>query len=155
MKSASVLAAVLAVLALPSLAAAADYGAKRAVHGRGEASAEARGFTGALPACNDPGVEAHVISGFAATEREYWASDLALSPFVAPREIDYRPWGGEFIPRRFCEAKVVTNDGRKRVVVYNIREDQGFASIGYGVEWCVTGIDRHYSYAPRCKMAAP
>ena len=155
MKTAKILATLLAVVALPATAGAADYSYRGAIYKGERDIALERGFTGRLPYCDDPRVERRVVNGFAETEREYWASDLALSPFARPREVAYRPWGDSFIPRRFCEAHVVTNDGRKRTVIYNIREDQGFASIGFGVEWCVTGIDRHYSYAPRCKMARP
>lgn len=114
-----------------------------------------RGYTGLLPACDDPAVESRVSGGFAATEREYWGSGLALSPFARQREIGYRSWGASFIPRRFCTANVVTNDGRRRLVSYNIRENQGFGSLSWGVEWCVSGLDRHHSYAPSCKMARP
>lgn len=155
MKTAFALAALAAAILLPSLAHAADYSERRVIYKGERDIALKRGFTAQLPACDDPGVEHKVVHGFASTEREYWGSGLELSPFVRPREIAFRPWGDSFIPRRFCEAHVVTNDGRKRTVVYNIRDEQGFASLGYGVEWCVTGIDRHYSYAPRCKMARP
>ena len=26
---------------------------------------------------------------------------------------------------------------------------------GYGVEWCVHGLDRNHAFAPNCKMARP
>lgn len=144
-------ALALAEFAVSPAAHAADYGGSRALR----AETMDRGFTHALPACHDPSVVASVRGNFAATEREYWSSPLELSDFHRPREIGFEPWGADFIPRRFCQAGVVTNDGRKRRVDYSIREGQSFGSFSWGVEWCVTGIDRHYSYAPRCKMARP
>lgn len=158
MRTHSVLAAVLAVAlgSLASQAQAADYApSERIVYGGAADPAISRGYSGLLPDCADPAVESRVVHGFAATEREYWGSGLELSPFVRPVEIGYRSWGRSFIPRRFCTAHVVTNDGRKRRVSYNIRENQGFSGVSWGVEWCVSGLDRHHSYAPDCKMARP
>ncbi|RXF73574.1 hypothetical protein [Hansschlegelia zhihuaiae] len=114
-----------------------------------------RGYTGQLPACGDPEVERRIVHNFSDTERTYWRTGLELSPFVRPVELGYRPWGWSFIPRRFCKATTVTNDGRKRQVSYSIREWQSWGSLSWGVEWCVSGLDRHYSYAPDCKMARP
>lgn len=114
-----------------------------------------RGYTGVLPSCADPAVHSYIARRFAGTEREYWNSSLELTEFTRPRELGYRTWGYSFIPRRFCTAKTYTTDGRKRDVVFNIAEGLGGGSIGWGVEWCVTGLDRSYAYAPRCKMARP
>ena len=27
--------------------------------------------------------------------------------------------------------------------------------IGYGIEWCVVGLDRNWAFNPLCKAAAP
>ena len=59
------------------------------------------------------------------------------------------------MPRRYCTAKAVMNDGRVRSVHYAIIEDGGFASIGAGVEWCVNGLDRNWAYNPRCRAVRP
>lgn len=114
-----------------------------------------RGYSGQLPSCADPGVHADIASSFAGREREYWGSSLELSSFTRPTEIGYRSWGPEFVPRRFCSASAYTSDGRKRQVYWLVAERQGFASVGTGVEWCVTGLDRSYAFAPGCKMARP
>jgi hypothetical protein len=42
-----------------------------------------------------------------------------------------------------------------RPVTYNIGEELGFSSYGFGVELCVGGLDRENAYAPNCKMARP
>ncbi len=114
-----------------------------------------RGFSGALPSCADPGVQARIQSSFASREREYWSSGLELSSFTHYRELGYRSWGPEFVPRRFCGAEAYTSDGRRRGVYWLVADSQGFAGVGTGVEWCVTGLDRSYAFAPNCKMARP
>ena len=44
---------------------------------------------------------------------------------------------------------------RKHRVRYSIGEDTGFASVDWGVEWCVTGYDWNWAYNPACNMAGP
>ena len=82
-------------------------------------------------------------------------SDLRIVDFQNVREIASRPWAAQAIPRRFCRAEVIVSDGIKRPIYYSIIEDFGFASIGWGVEWCVVGLDRNWAYNPSCKMAKP
>lgn len=138
-------------------ASAADYrgGARASAYGRNQDMVRDRPYTGRLPACEDPAVHSKVAGAFAETERVYWRSQLQLTTFQRPREIGYRTWGYAFVPRRFCSARTVTTDGHKREVVYNIAEAQGFAGVGWGVEWCVSGLDRPRAYSPGCKMARP
>jgi hypothetical protein len=112
-------------------------------------------YDGVLPACQDPSVTGKIASRFAENEAEYWNSTLVIQGFDHQREIAFRPWGPDFIPRRFCAARVLTSDGRLRTVDYSIGEDLGVISIGWGVEWCVNGLDRPLAYAPNCKMAQP
>ena len=128
---------------------------ERAVVYRTARSGFSRGYTGLLPSCADPEVERRITSNFAHTERTYWNSDLQLTAFHRFGELAFSPWGPTFIPRRFCSAKTVTTDGKRREVVYSVREWQSWGTLSWGVEWCVTGLDRSMSYAPNCKMAAP
>jgi hypothetical protein len=112
-------------------------------------------YSGALPSCADPGVLERVSSQFAGVENEYWKSELKILSYDFIREVSYRGNGLDFIPRRYCQAKGIFNDGRVRPVTYNIGEELGFSSYGYGVELCVGGLDRENAYAPNCKMARP
>ena len=48
---------------------------------------------------------------------------------------------------------LVYHAGEKKV--YSINEDLGIIGFGFGVEWCVGGLDRNDAYAPNCKMARP
>jgi hypothetical protein len=112
-------------------------------------------YDGILPLCDDPAVSEEIASRFARKESEYWHSDLTLDHFDRYHQIAMRPWGESFIPRRFCSARVLTSDGRYRSVSYAIAEGLGVIGIGWGVEWCVSGLDRNLAYAPACKMARP
>lgn len=150
------------LVASATIAEAADYRRGRTVvvangsdYARHEPVILDRGYRGALPGCEDPHVHSKVAGAFAETERIYWGSRLQLTTFIRPRELGFRSWGYSFVPRRFCSATTHTTDGRRREVVYSIAEGQNFAGVGYGVEWCVTGLDRPRAYSPACRAARP
>lgn len=159
MKFGSVLGALVftsGVLAA-NAAEAADAGVRseRSIVTKSRSMGFYRGLRGPLPSCADPEVERRIAHNFAHTERTYWRSELELTAFRRPVQLAYSPWGPSFIPRRFCSAKTVTTDGRKREVSYSVREWQSWGTISWGVEWCVSGLDRSMAYAPDCKMARP
>jgi len=96
-----------------------------------------------------------ITSQFREKESTYWNSSLEITGFGQIRETAFRPWQSDNIPRRYCSADVMLNDGKPRTVHYSIIEDGGFASFGQGVEWCVTGLDRNWAYNPGCRAARP
>ncbi len=110
-------------------------------------------YTGLLPDC-EAGLST-IAAEFAYKEARFWNSDLQILNFGRVREIAYSPWAPGTIPRRFCRAVALVSDGRKHAVNFWIGEDTAFASIGWGVRWCVVGLDRNWAYNPRCKMALP
>jgi len=112
-------------------------------------------FDASIPACNDPSVLAKIASRFATRESRFWNSPLTIVSYERIRDLAWRPWGLDFIPRRFCSGVVLVSDGHKRRVDYSIREDLGPIGATWGVDWCVAGLDRHYAHAPNCKMARP
>jgi hypothetical protein len=112
-------------------------------------------YDGVVPACDEPAALGRIASRFAEKERTFWKSDLRIADFGQVRQIAFRPWGQAFIPRRYCTARVVLSSGRKTVVHYSIGEDMGMIGHSWGVEWCVVGADRNWSYNPACKMARP
>lgn len=109
---------------------------------------------GALPFCHDPAVLGEVTSSFNSREATYWGPLQAVA-YDRVRELAYRPWGEDLIPRRFCSGFVALNDGTLRRVDYSVRENLGLFGLTWNVNWCVSGLDRHRSYAPECKMARP
>jgi hypothetical protein len=112
-------------------------------------------YEGKAPACDDPDVLVRIVDDFAGKESEFWNSTAAIVSIDHVRAIGWRPWGLDHIPRRFCTAIAHLNTNRAHAVSYNIGEDLGFASYGYGVDWCVDGYDRNRAFAPHCKMMRP
>jgi hypothetical protein len=110
-------------------------------------------YDAVLPPC-DQALD-WISSQFARKEAGYWNSALAISGFDRVREVATMPWANDAIPRRFCSARAFVSDGKARMVYYSIIEDGGIASLGYGVEWCVVGLDRNWAYHPRCRAARP
>ncbi len=117
-------------------------------------------YSGALPACDS--ALPRISEQFAYTQQHFWALPAAIVGYERVREIAYTPWAAGTIPRRYCEATALVQDPRfpqvaykKHRVRYSIAEDTGFASIGTGVEWCVTGYDWNWAYNPACRMAGP
>jgi hypothetical protein len=96
-----------------------------------------------------------ITSQFQEKESTFWNSTLQITAYGRIHETAFRPWQSDNIPRRYCSADVMINDGKQRTVHYSIIEDGGFASFGQGVEWCVTGLDRNWAYNPRCTSARP
>ena len=112
-------------------------------------------YDGHLPACGDPSVLSFIKSRFDQREAGYWDSDIRIADFWSPYEIAYRPRNPYFIPRRYCSVTGLFSDQRKRKIFYEIVEDAGLWSYGWGVTWCPVGLDRDLTYAPGCKMARP
>ncbi len=112
-------------------------------------------YTGAVPACDDGLALARIQRGFSDRESDYWQSGLAIESFVGVRETGLRSNGASYIPRRYCAARALFNDGRERAVIYELGEDLGFIGMGFGVIWCVVGLDRNHAFSPDCKAAGP
>lgn len=108
-----------------------------------------------VPACDNPRVLHEVADSFQDKESTYWNSDLKLIGFSQTREMAYRPWGVEFVERRFCHSRTTVSDHVERDVYYVIGYETGTLGITWGVEFCVIGLDRNLAYSPACKMAQP
>jgi hypothetical protein len=139
--------AIVALLALCGAASAQGY----------STPAEQRysPYDGNLPPCDDPGVLARISDRFQQKETEYWSSTLQIGGYDRVRQIGFRANGLGYIPRRYCVARAQLNDQKPRAVIYAIQEDLGIIGIGYGVEWCVVGLDRNLAYAPGCQAVRP
>ena len=94
-----------------------------------------------------------ITSQFQEKESTFWNSALQITAYGRIHETAFRPWQSDNIPRRYCSADALLNDGKTRTVHYSIIEDGGFAGYGQGVEWCVVGLDRDWAYNPACKAA--
>jgi hypothetical protein len=96
-----------------------------------------------------------ISSRFAEKESKFWNSNLEITGYAEVREIAFRPWASATIPRRFCTAHALLNDGRTRQVYYSLIEDGGFAGYFSGLQFCVVGLDRDWTYNPACRAAKP
>ncbi len=112
-------------------------------------------YSGNLPPCGDAGVLSEIRSRFQEKESQFWNSSLQIGGYDRIREIGFRANGLGYIPRRYCIARVQVSDLKTHTVVYAIAEDLGLIGWGYGVEWCVVGLDRDLAYAPGCQAVRP
>jgi len=112
-------------------------------------------YDGALPPCHASTALNAVATNFAQKEGRFWNSALRILGYEDVREVAYRPWAPNAIPRRFCTGLALVNDGLKHPIHYSIGESTGMIGAGFGVEWCVVGLDRNWAYSPSCKMARP
>jgi len=112
-------------------------------------------YEDSIPPCDHPAVTADIMGDFETRESRFWNSSLRIVQFDRIRQLAWRPWGLDYIPRRFCSGTVLTSDGVKRRVDYSVREDLGTIGVTWGTEWCVAGLDRNYAFSPGCKQARP
>lgn len=152
MAARSLVIAIIAMLAFCSAAQAQGYSTP--------AEKDYSPYSASLPACDDPGVLSLISRRFAQKESEYWKSPLEISSYDRIRQIGFRSNGPGYIPRRYCIARAEVNDRRLRPVIYAIGEGEeilgfGFLGMGWGVEWCVVGLDRNLAYAPGCQAVRP
>jgi hypothetical protein len=112
-------------------------------------------YDGVLPPCDAQATLGKITSRFGDKEHAFWNSSLKIAGFDQIREIAFRPWAANTIPRRFCSAIVQISDGSRHPLHYSISEDTGIIGSTFGVEWCVVGLDRNWAYNPACKMAQP
>ena len=112
-------------------------------------------LTGQVASCSDPAVLHSIGERFQIREKHYWSSGLRLLSFDHIRETGYRTLGYDYVPRRYCEARATFNDDKYRRVDYLIGESLGFAGYGFGVEFCIVGLDRNYAFGPSCRTMRP
>lgn len=112
-------------------------------------------YDAVVPLCDAPFALWKIQSRFSHKESWFWASTLEIVRFEKIREVAFRPWADNTIPRRFCSAHALTSDGVWRPVHYSIIEDGGLIGASWGVEWCVVGADRNWANNPACRMAKP
>ena len=109
-------------------------------------------YSGNVPSCTDEAVLNRIQSRFSQKESEYWHSSLAIASYDRVRQLSLRSEGRSFIPRRYCTARVMMSDQRYRQVSYQIGEGLGIIGWGFGVDFCVSGLDRNWAYAPACRV---
>ena len=109
----------------------------------------------AVPACDYRPALDRIISNFRTKEFGFWNSQLRIVGIENIRETASQPWAAQSIPRRYCAGTAVINDGAKHAMFYSIAEDTGIIGMDWGVNFCVTGLDRNWAYNPLCRSAQP
>jgi hypothetical protein len=112
-------------------------------------------YTRKIPSCDYPAALDRIIANFRTKEFQFWNSEMRIVGFENIREIDTMPWAAQSIPRRFCSGTAVINDGGRHPIYYSIAEDTGMIGMDWGVNFCVTGLDRNWAYNPDCLAAQP
>jgi hypothetical protein len=112
-------------------------------------------YSAKVPLCEEREPLKMIQRRFGTKEGKFWNSDLKIIGFEKIHEVAWQPWAPGTIPRRFCGASVLVSDGLWRSMYYSITEDAGMLGVSYGVEFCVVGLDREWSYSPDCKRAQP
>jgi hypothetical protein len=108
-----------------------------------------------IPACNFAPALDRIIANFRTKEWQFWNSELRIVGIEDIRETAVLPWAAQSIPRRFCSGTALINDGLRHSIYYSIAEDTGMIGMDWGVNFCVTGLDRDWAYGPACRAAKP
>jgi hypothetical protein len=108
-----------------------------------------------LPPCDYRAALDRIIGDFQIKEARFWNSRLQIIGLENIQQTALLPWAAQSIPRRFCTATAVINDGARHAMYYSIAEDTGAIGIDWGVNFCVVGLDRNLAYGPACRAARP
>lgn len=108
-----------------------------------------------MPACDYPAALDRIITNFHTKEGRFWNSELQIVGIENIRQTAVLPWAAQSIPRRFCSATALINDGVRHAIYYSIGEDTGIIGADWGVNFCVVGLDRSFAYGPGCRAAQP
>jgi hypothetical protein len=110
-----------------------------------------------IPGCQASEVLERLSTNFAEKEAKFWNSSLTIVSYERIERTAWRPWGLDFVPRRYCSAVATTSDGVRRKVDYSVRDGLGIIGADWGIEFCVHGLDRNlaYAYATACREARP
>lgn len=116
--------------------------------------AQAFGWHKEVRACDNPRVLKRIMSRFEYQVRHVpHLPDVRITGFDRIHQHRFIPAGEKRpIARRYCMATATLSDGRQRSVWYLIESDMGFASLGSGVEFCVSGFDRWNVYNNSCRI---
>ncbi|MBN9060685.1 MAG: hypothetical protein J0H21_16115, partial [Rhizobiales bacterium] len=126
------------VAALSFVAALAGSGAALAADYDGSYGQEVH--RGSVPLCDSPKVLSTIAERYYWANTHTWGNNLAFREVASVTETQFRPGDPGLIDRRFCKADVYIADNvRPTAVYYLIEERMGFASIGWYVDFCVSG----------------
>ena len=107
-----------------------------------------------LPRCGDSEVLYKIASTAAWAEYHTWHRGWVISNISQIGEMARNP-GPSHIHRRYCRGTAWLSDGKGSELVYVIEAGQGFASIGWNVEFCLPAYDPWRIYDAWCRSIRP
>lgn len=105
-----------------------------------------------VPLCADAGLAGRVVDRFNEVERTYWNGQNTMVALAGMVQNGFHPARDDKVARRWCRGTALFADGVRRPIVLELSADTGFVGIGYGLSYCVQGLDRHFAYAPSCRV---
>lgn len=107
-----------------------------------------------LPLCSNGAVLAHIEEHAAWAERHTWHRGWVIHGISNVGQTALDP-GPSHIDRRYCRGTAWLSNGRKSELVYVIEAGQGFASMGWNVEFCLPAYDPWRVYDSWCRAIQP
>jgi hypothetical protein len=108
----------------------------------------------ALPPCGKSEVLYRISERAAWAEHYTWHRGWIIRAISNVGETALDPTRSK-VHRRYCRATAWLSDGRRTPLVYVIEAGQGFASIGWNVEFCLPAYDPWRVYDAWCHAIEP
>ena len=115
-----------------------------------------------LPACDNPAVLERMSARFEEKESKFWHSTLTIVSYDRVGQYGLRSNGRDYIPRRYCSGRALMNNGKRYWATYTIGEELGIIGFGFGLpdykfglDWCIAGLDRNWTYGAGCTAVRP
>ncbi|WP_068315212.1 hypothetical protein [Polycladidibacter hongkongensis] len=103
-----------------------------------------------LPACADESVARAVARQISRADTFYY-NGRTLQQVYHPADQGLERYPESSITRRNCSATALLSDGSTYPLFYRIVEDQGIFGISWGVEACLSGLDKFHVYNAACR----
>lgn len=105
-----------------------------------------------FPTCDEPRVLKTIVKKFNWAESHTWQRGFQLDAIERVREGTVIANENTLIPRRYCRGHALLSNGKHPTVYYLIEGGQGFAGTGYGVTFCVGGLDPWRTNDGSCRI---
>ena len=101
--------------------------------------------------CGHGDILDRIQSRFTYTAEHYLKSDIGISDFDRIRENRLVSLNeSQNVERHYCHARAHMSDGKKRDIWYVVESPWGFAGMGDGVTYCVSGLDPYRLHGRFC-----
>ena len=108
-----------------------------------------------MPPCDYPWALNNIMSDFQNKETVFWNSSLQIVGIDHIQQTAVLPWAAQSMPQRFCSGTARVSDGSSHRIFYSIAEATSLIGVGWGINFCVVGLDRDFAYGPHCRAARP